>query len=334
MKALTRLALGIGALAVIAAAAVPTQAACPGAPGLNTISTESASYIYTEGWPHEGTTCFQFGCYEPHVANPSGAFWSLGEGSTVNNGTWGVADWLQQQNFGGTYFYYPGAFISTNWNESSGIAGCPFPPSGPDGTDCTCFLLGDQQGGVGYYALFGARMTTDGSTFFDQPGDAPIVLRPVPKPTVTNTVRNQSTFNLDQIEVTVSAGSGEYLKDGCACSNAHYVIRGQVLPRNTPAPTDRTTGSWPLLQLAGGGSQSSSGTPVGDPITLQSLCGGSNTDLWLTSELIFDSGRTSFTVSGNATKIECGQNLAEPIDRRTRGERPGARRDLQREGGR
>lgn len=318
---INRLAISALVLLVAAAALQPAQAACPGAPGLNTISSSSASYMFRAGWPTGAGACYTFGCYEAPLANPKGDFWALGDGANNNNGGFPASDWVNVNCIGpysqGLYCYYPGAFVSTNWNASAAISGCVFADNATPGGECTCMLITDDDGSTTYAALLGARMNDLGNTFFDQPGNAPLVLQPLPVPKIAGAIRNETTLNLDSITVTIDAGelgAVEYLKDMCNCGNTSFLVRGQLLPRDSDPPTNRETASWPLLALAGGGMQTP--TDSAASVDVESMCGGSDTDLWLATELIFDSGFETRTVSGNATKIECGPNLARPIDRR------------------
>jgi hypothetical protein len=71
-----------------------------------------------------------------------------------------------------------------------------------------------------------------------------------------------------------------------------------------------------LLNLVGGGAQPE--TPVGSPVTVEALCGATNVDVYLATQLTFDSGFTTDVVSANSTRIECGPNVANPTPIRPR----------------
>jgi hypothetical protein len=321
----TKILMGIAVMLVASFAMQGAQAACPGVPLLFT----SASGIHVEGWPSGGATCYTFGCYEPPFsANASGVFWKLGDGQTNFSGPWTSDNWLNSNSYAdlGTYFYFPGGLIATSWNESAAITGCVYdnPAAGPGG-ECTCFLLSDTDAsGNSYAAQMCAQMDGLGNTNFDLAGGAPIVLTKdlAGTPFILNTVRNQTTRNLDAIEVTVQApASGVYGDVNCPGSGpASYKILGQLLPRGSAAPLPTTPG-WAPLALAGGGLQAD--VPFGNPVTLESMCGASDTDLWLVSQVTFDSGFGTAFLSGNATRVECGINVANPIE--SKPGRPGAR---------
>ncbi len=206
---------------------------------------------------------------------------------------------------------YFAAELDSDWS-SSGVDGCP--ASG----GCTCLLLSDvdSQQRNGLFALVGAANDPVGGTFFNLTGSdplgngEPIVLQEVPRPVVTDVQRPQA----DTVEITVTvpgrargvyeAASGA----GCACGPTEYLIRRQIVPRDSPAPTGRAPGSWPVAPLAGGGGQTA--TPVNGSVTVEATCAGGDADVYLVTELFFDSGFSTAFVSGNSIPVECGGNLS------------------------
>ncbi len=70
----------------------------------------------------------------------------------------------------------------------------------------------------------------------------------------------------------------------------------------------RSLATWPIAPVPGGGTQPD--TPTDGSVTLQADCPGGDSDVYLVTELTFDSGFKSPFVSGNSIPIECGGNLS------------------------
>jgi len=233
-------------------------------------------------------------------------------GNTYNNGT--------RDLFPGDLAYasdpfpvYFGAELNTDWSFM-GVDASMCPMAG----GCTCLLLTDvdAQEIHGLFALVGAANDPVAGTFFNLAGSdplgnaLPIVLQEVPRPFVTNVVRPLT----DTVEITLTvptrtagvydAASGA----GCFCGPTEFVIREQVLPRGSLPPVGRSLAAWPVAPLAGGGTQSA--TPTDGSVTVQATCPSGDSDVYLVTELFFDSGFSAAFVSGNSIPVECGGNLS------------------------
>jgi hypothetical protein len=330
-------------LLVVAAGSQPAHAICGNAYLITALDdggyvTSNPDFVIPDGAPG----CYGSGGYDQAPTSPSfqAHFWGLTVGNPAiglgaDNGVFSPDVWIYgAPPFGGNYFYYRQLF--TNWAANAQIDGC-VADAGPvigqiDGTECTCILMTDQWNGVGYFALLGKRVNVTSDFVFDDPGQTGFRLQPIPKPTIVNSVRNPSTFNLDSITVRVDPGPGIFDPDGCGCA-AGYKIVATVLPRGSMPPSDRTTATtWTELSLAGGGVQAV--TPLGATVDVESLCGASNTDVYLAAQIVGDSGFTAANVSENSTRIECGPQLADPMrPAREPADRPLQLRDRRQQGG-
>jgi hypothetical protein len=177
-------------------------------------------------------------------------------------------------------------------------------------------LLTDQSEGVGYYAMLSAA--PDAGTNFQYGNN--IALQPIPAPQIVNSVRNPVGRDVD-LTLNVPPLSGVVEDGGCNCgSGAKYVVRAQEVPQNAAAPVGRDVGGW-VTNLTS--AQPGGGTNVGSQIVLNAPC-ANDTDLYLTTELIFDSGYSTSVVSGNSTRVACDPNIAnpKPLERRRIDNRP------------
>jgi hypothetical protein len=327
------LKIAIAAASVLALAAVigQAQASC-GAPYTiqNLSPTGDESYIWTEGvftpnYDFYGQPTMYPG-NPPYTSNFNGVFWSYGVGQANNNGSFGVENWVYYYGLP-SYQFYTSASMFTSWAATADIVGCLFnggtTPGVLDGDECTCTLLTDQDGNTGYYAALGNGIDAGGDTYYGQPGQAPITLKPIPKPTIVGSFRDPVTFDIT-LDLNVTGADGNYLGDtgaACNCGATGYKILAQVLPRGAQPPADRAAGTgWNALSLAGGALQEVN--PIGSPITVESLCGSSDQDVYLATQLFFDSDFSTSVVSSNSTKVECGPNVADPQPIRPRFDKP------------
>jgi hypothetical protein len=299
--------LGVAALAVLAQ---PVMAACAGA---NLVAQEPANEI-----------CLNGGCSYSYLdaaigTNFQSAFWSAGFGdpavmagndSGTNSGfdlIFSPSGTLGTVDFGSPYMYFNQFF--TNWG-AGGVDGC-VNADGP--TACTCFLVTtDGDNGIGYAAL--------GSKQRDVNGDfklaANLDMRPVPNPMILSSSRNGTGVDL---MVTVPAPAPESLVLDPACSggcinNATYRVFSIEVARNAPMPSSRDIGDWTPL--------SAGPTALGQNSMVSAACSGGDTDLYIGSVINFDSGFENANVSGNATPVQCGPTLAEPVEIERPGHRP------------
>ena len=155
-------------------------------------------------------------------------------------------------------------------------------------------------------------------TFFNQGGsdgngnEMPIVLVPVDAPNITGSTR-LGNFDVD-LQVTVpNSGNGVYQQDGCNCAPIGFKVLQSVVARGGMPPSTRDLGAWNEPMTSGG--QPQDVTALGATASVRSACGSSNTDVYLTTQLFFDSGFSTSVVSANSARVECGPNLADPGDR-------------------
>lgn len=303
--------------------ALPVEASCMTSSPLssaNGADPANRSFI----WTASVFDPFYFEGYAPLAYQPpfsselKATFWSAGQGDTATGmgNDSGSRDLVAQGDLtfveiDDPFFIYFGAELNTDWTLLD-VDGCN------DLSTCTCLLLSDvdPQRLHGLFALVAAATDTASGTFVnltgsDPVGNAqPIVLREVPPPTVTDIVRPQA----DTVEITVtvpsrSAGVYEAASGaGCSCGPTAFNVRFQVLARGSIPPVGRDPGSWPVAPLAGGGGQPD--TPTDGSVTVQATCPGGDADVYLVTELIFDSGFSASFVSGNSIPVECGGNLS------------------------
>jgi hypothetical protein len=267
---LTKIAIGIAVVALLAATMQPAQAACSTPRLLNAFG---AYLVSNPNWGGSAATggngnCGSFGCYEsdsdaPVSANLGGSFWAWVDGAAdggdpkffvgSDNGTWDSGAWTMQvsQMFGGGLYHYP-AFLSElnqsgnsspglppNWGRTSAIDGCAgdVTPSIPN-DECTCILLTDEWDGVGYFALLSARSTGNGN--FEFP-DEIIRFAPIPQPSITMSERDDLTSNVTfQVGIPGIPAAGDYRQGSCHCDVGFRVI-SQLVGREGTPPSGRST---------------------------------------------------------------------------------------------
>jgi hypothetical protein len=322
--------IAIAALTMLLAATLaPVNAACSGStPRFATFDATNASFIWTQDYfiPYYiGDANYAPWMYPgnpPVTSGFSGLFWALGAGDPAtglgdDNGTHTEDGWFDYNATPAVNFYYAG-YIDTDWSVA-GIDGCLYNAGATgslDGDECTCVLLSDQYDSEGYFAVASGQVDVVGNTVLDMPGSddngnsGPIILMPIPKPFITNTVEDHSTLDLDLTVTVAPFTAGVYVKDGCDCGPIGFKVMSFELSLGDPPPTDRDISLWTEIELVGGGTQPV--TPFGSSVTVESTCGSANTDVYLASALVFDSGFGPAVVSRNSTRIECGPNLADP----------------------
>jgi hypothetical protein len=302
----------------------------------------------------------------PVTAAFTGFFWRLGEGDpALGAGTDNGDYFAYNQNSyynpqGNSWFYYKGypgigvpfyyaGKVFGNW--ANGGDGCMTDVALPPNPTCECVLFMDQTGDEGYFAIIGGLTTAGGDLDLVQAGSdgnenaGPILLAPIPAPQIIDSARNETTFDIT-LQVTVPApAGGSYLDDGCACGPTGFQLYQQIVPRGSGTPASRDSADWTLMTLPGGVAQGVN--TFGEPVTVESVCGASNSDVFLATKLVFVAGTVPGTsdplwfpdasaagvdyVSGDSLRIECGPQIAEPGDSRlepTRKVRPDAPRTL------
>jgi hypothetical protein len=315
-------ALAIGAPAVADCGANPGIISGQGAGGVSQVFTQKFAET-----PYQDATFYGFnytyGAYAycgagggctPVSPAAHVSFWSQGLGNVaplvgVDNGTFDVIA------NGGIYFYsytdtgfYGGAYLQTGW--ATGSDGCI------GANNCLCALLTDQDGDDSYWAIAGARSNTGFTTSLNRGGtdgsgylNAPLILVRADKPSIIGSARVGTDVDL-QVSVAPPSG-GVYVKDGCNCGPTGFKVLQQIVPRGNMPPTDRSLG-WVEAPLSVGGAQNV--TPMGGTVSVRSLCGPADQDVYLATQLFFDSGFSTSVVSGNSSRVECGTNLADPND--------------------
>jgi len=303
MRILKRFTLAAVVMLVLAAVAVPAYAACSGTALIGSrpfaAGTGPGSYIWNPGvfdvnYAPGYVYYAPFGYTAPVTADFTGFFWRLGEGDPavgagVDNGddlayrantAYGQSGWFYYTGYPATSFYYAGRVFG-NWG---GADGCITDLALPT---CECIMFLDQDGADGYFAIIGGRTTAGGDLAFPQPGNdgngnaGPITLAPIPSPNIDGSVRDPATFDVT-LQVSVDAPTdGTYIADGCLCGPEGWLMYQQILPRGSAPPSDRDDTGWELMTLPGDVPQPQGGNPFGAQINVESLCGASNTDVYL-----------------------------------------------------
>lgn len=336
MRMLSRVSILAIATLLVAVAAQPADAACGNLSPIGTragscvTNPELCSFIWTQDVfnpsyaPGYAPFWYAADARPPVTSAFAGIFWKAGTGDP----TVGLGDDSGAYDFvasGGFYYYAVPPYGGYNGSYYAGELFVTWSNPAVDGCigslACDCVLLTDQNMGTGYFAALGALADTTGATFVNQPGSdgagngGPIILTPIPKPGITASVRVPDGGGGFDVDLTVSVPAmtgGVYVKDGCPCMPTGYRVYEQVLDRGAAPPMDRSLMGWAPAQLPGGGDPGV--IPVGAATTIRSTCGTIDRDVYLATQLVFDSGFTTDIVSGNATRIECGPNLADPID--------------------
>ncbi len=310
-----RVLLSTAAAVALAASFAPARAGCPG----NALLDATQSYLVSN--PDWG--CGSFGCYASQSDAPvgptiRGVFWQLGAGNPVvgqgnDSGTFtggfGPPDpWLKQvsASFPGGLYHYP-AWVSLksgpNYNPGPPVTwsdplvdGCG--PTSPD--ICTCMLLSDQWGGVGYFGMLGAQASATLNTNLD-PGTT-IRLGAIPAPQVidpaADEVQQQMRFDLRVDPPLV----GRFEKDDCSCTLGYRILAARTAP-GAPAPVDRVQG-WSVLPLTSGQPQPI--TPFTDTVSVLVDCSDPLlTDVYLAASLVGDSGFETPHVSTQLGPFDC-----------------------------
>mgnify|MGYP003571918905 FL=1 len=332
MRILNRIAIAAVLALFLTAALTPVvEAACSAPVSIGTTSVDGKSFIWSaatfvptyNGYPN-------YAPYSTGAGNTTvspafeGVFWSAGFGDPTiglgdDNGAFAPSDgWFYYRGYGAPYYFYYAAEIFTTWAALPSIDGCLL--NGGGGTEtCTCVLLTDQDGADGFYAMVSNRTNIGSDTFLNQPGNdgngnaGPIILQPVPKTFIEGNSWSPATGDIE-LTVNVSGDPGNYnLDPTCNCGPIGYRVVQQQLTRGSAPPDTRDAAAWTPVDLVGGAPQPVNGNPLGASVTVQSLCGlAEDKDVYLATQLVFDSGFDATVVSGNSTRIECGPTIAEP----------------------
>lgn len=307
MKNRTRMLALVGGLALVAAAMVPAHAICPTA---RTMSS-NFQYIYTPGQCDGGYPCT--GPSATSVSeNLKGVYWVVGAGDPAFGPGNDSGSFAARQNnaygypLAGFITNYPGysAYINGTWAQSQDIDGCPDFVGGP-GTPglCTAMLLTDSVNGSSYFMLQVSQSDGAGNFAFSG-GNLSSVDRPgggmgVPGgPVIASSTRLGGGTG---VELTINPPALDGISGDTSCADVLQGFRvwAQVLPRDS-----------------------------NDAATVTLDCSG-DSDVYVATSAVFDSGFETAFVSANSGRVECGPNAADvqPIRPRVR---PGQEIELKR----
>lgn len=319
MKNLLRMAAPVGLALLAVALMLPSaEASCPNARGIN----PSNLTLQTPG-----TFTGPYGPYSISAEFKT-VFWSFGTNpgglpgpGGNDSGTIDPACLVYRAPYG-DLSHLDGGLGCSHWN-AAGVDGC-VDADGTNGTaadpaQCTVLLFSDDDdAGIGYFALLSVGPDAGQNYDFSvATGGAGVTLAPVPKPNITGSVRSGGLSV--QLTLNVSPGAGPANGYYLACqqpsltTGSRYRIYTQSTPRDAGAPTgenSRDLSNWTLEP------STAAGIPTGSPTSVTVTCGGTDLDFYLCSTLLLPAGNGSFyelaNCSRDATKVECGPNLAEP----------------------
>jgi len=320
MARFLHLVLCLLSILIFAAAFQPARASC--GTGVGDFRSGYYSPVQTTGG------YFQFYPYATVTLDIAGSFWALGRGDPaldrgVDNGGYAT--------LGGPYpFYgynswvyiYPYFLtrLDGSWSNPE-IDGCIDDETSPE---CMAVVLSDQDLGQGYFALLSAEADAQGDFSFDQPippGEfrAPILMAPIPAPSVAGTSSVGGVLNVD-VDLADVPDEALYL-DAPNCDSGvilGYRIHQQTAAAGQPAPVDRTrddgdpTTGWEVA--IGGELVQGDPLPLGVPALIRASDCTDQGRLYLAATLVFDSGFELDHVSANGPTVECGTCVDVDVD--------------------
>ena len=285
MKLVSSLAV-VATVAIVAAAAVqPAGAACLGTSRITQFGSDG-SYAPISS-PGLST-----------VSSFKGSFWALGFGSPAvvpghDNGTWPSSFWL-------IGFQY-GVYLDGSWNSDPGIDGCANTPPVPQ-PGKTVVLIADTNaaGTDGYFLAACATKNFFGDYNFQDLNPFGLRLFQIPRPIFVASARAGTALNLTLNHEAVVAGVQP--GDCGAPLIRGYRVYAQAVPRNAAAPASRDKAQWTALTTE---------SAIGANSVASVDC-STDSDVYLATALVFDSGVETLYVSRNSTVVQCGPTLAEP----------------------
>jgi hypothetical protein len=308
MKSKSCLFIGLAVIVMSVSAIQPVHAACGGNPLIVTRSSAAdASFIWTQDQfqPHYYAG-YMYDTSPPVSGDFQAIFWALGAGNPVigeghDSGAFDVtaaAFYYPSYNPYGTTYYFAGELF-TGWGVHYLIDGCIYSSGAStafDGDECTVLLLEDRYAERGYFAMASSNVDDAvGTSSFTQPGNAPIILVPLPDPAVEQA---SGPFpNLVYLDIEMPVGlDGLYQQEGCD-SEIRYKVYAQLLDAGSPLPADRDRSQWVELTTIA--------TNIGEPMTLGISCLDGQ-DFVIATSLVFDSGFETSYVSRNSQRFFCG----------------------------
>jgi hypothetical protein len=347
MKTMTKVLTVAAVLVVALSLSAPVGADCGATALISTIAPGGNTFVFNPTFASHYS--FFYGPYGPAVfsydiADPaptplsaaaSITFWAVGTGDpAVGMGDDnGAVDIIANGGFyfgGYTYSsYIPGGYLQagnvfSNWQ--GGVDGCV------EGLNCMCVLFSDQDGDAGFFAISGGQSAANFDTSINLGGsdgngnNLPIALVSIAAPSITGSVRDTGTFNVNLDVGAAAPAGGSYVQDGCNCGPTGFKVLQSIVPRGNMPPSDRGNAAWTEPTL-GDGTSAQPVSAFGSTVSIRSSCGTSDTDVYLTTSLQFDSGFGTDVVSGNSSRVECGPNVANPLDNNPSADRPGNRGD-------
>lgn len=313
MRKMKVIGLALGLVAIVAIAQ-PAQAAC-GAPFL--ISNTNGNTGVYNGLVNPTVTLGVDGLNGTSVTeNITGYFWGVGVGDPAtgvgaDNGGWLAVSWL---------YLYPGynTGILTSWAEDPSIDGC-IDVQAAQGSRCQVTYFQDTAIGTGE-GLFALVSTPDDAAsgdFYLDLGGVDIVMAPSPAmPILSSTRGGDTSVTVGLAGPTAEAiAAGSFLDPAAACQGGvaggqdplNGLVQGfrvcsQVLPRGSEPPSDFNIANWDC--------DPATDSPLGAPVEAAAAC-AEDSDVYFSWALVMDSGFLSLLVSNNATRVECGANLAD-----------------------
>ncbi len=291
----------------------PANAVCP--PPIGSFSSIQSSteysYVYTPGVHANGLA----------VSDDFDAvFWSFSggdpaTGSGNDNGAWaalgGTAPWIDQGYiYGGNI--YPASIYNydgtNNWANGD-LDGCILnegATTGLDGTECMVVLLTDEVNGVGHFALVAQSPTGTGSYPLNEAaGNGAITLAPLPKPSITGSTALGNNVQLNMSVAAPAGPDGLYLN--CTPAQNAAILQSFSLQVETTARGIAPTGTT-LPAVNGDGA-------LGGGATIDVTCSDTvDTDVYVCTTLGFDSDYETSVCSENATTVQCGPTLGDPLE--------------------
>jgi hypothetical protein len=341
MKTMTRILTVAVVVAGALSLAAPVNANCDADAIITTIDAGGSSFVFSPVFAAH--PYFYYGDFGPAAyglnvppalsVDAKITFWAVGTGDPAvgfgdDNGaynmrTQGTGFYYYLYDYGGGETFKAAATLNGNWdNGQFATDGCV------GNVNCMCVLFSDHDGDTGFFASVGSQSTATLRTSFNLGGsdgfvnNLPIALVAIDPPSITGSVRDQLTHDVDfTVKVAAPAGvyNGGQTADGaCDCAPVGFVVRQQILSSGAVVPSDRDAAAWSLPLKADGSAQTMAafGTGMTDPgVVIRSACGTSDSDVYLSTQLVFATGFATTVVSGNSLRVECGPTLADPSDR-------------------
>lgn len=261
----------------------------------------------------------------PLVNSLEGVFWALGSGDPEpgagnDSGTWIAEKWIDRRCalFGcgqtGCFWACTPPAIEGDWSGSPSVDGCidlAGSSPAPDPLECMALLLGDQNGGKGFFALItgggGEPFDLRGRCFAEtasEPGFCWAQLARIPAPAVSRVVSRglQGTDLLLRLPGRGAIDAGLFLDPLCDPDPLVGLrIYRRDVPPGAPAPVDRRV-------AAGWTEVTREPLPPGRPVGIRLACDAPS-DVYLAASLVFDSGFETPYLSASSPAVRCAGRI-------------------------